>query len=212
MNKKYQTCSKYCASFGRYSEGAWEEWHDSCVVKRTETCYHRYWSYTSDAICQCGDAYRIWTTNRPQSTVCTDLGKQWKGELSYNNQNTYLKVQWRNIVRDQNCVHSMSFFVDGVEQKDLWNRNKESVLINNNALFSLKVKVSIKKNPRHNFCYLNWNCECIEATVKIHLPERGAALRSAISNGNTNNKDNTETILGNKNVAVAGACVGGICL
>ena len=33
MNEKYQTCSKYFASFGRYCEGAWEEWHDSCVVK-----------------------------------------------------------------------------------------------------------------------------------------------------------------------------------
>ena len=83
MNKKYQTCSKYFASFGRYCEGAWEGKHDSCVGKKTETCYHRFGSYTSDAICQCGDAYRIWTTKRPQSTVCTDLGNQWTKALRF---------------------------------------------------------------------------------------------------------------------------------
>jgi len=55
MNRKYQTCSAYCGSIGRDCLGAWEEVQDSCVVKSTETCDHRFGSYTSDAICQCSD-------------------------------------------------------------------------------------------------------------------------------------------------------------
>lgn len=53
---------------------------DSCVVKSTETCDHRFGSYTSDAICQCGDTSNMGP--KPGSTVlkcfykpATSLGK-----------------------------------------------------------------------------------------------------------------------------------------
>merc|ERR1719510_2251501 len=80
MNRKYQTCSAYCGSIGRDCLGAWEEVQDSCVVKSTETCDHRFGSYTSDAICQCGDRANMGP--KPGSTVlkcfykpATSLGK-----------------------------------------------------------------------------------------------------------------------------------------
>jgi len=80
MNRKYQTCSAYCGSIGRDCLGAWEEVQDSCVVKSTETCDHRFGSYTSDAICQCSDTSDLGP--KPGSTVlkcfykpATSLGK-----------------------------------------------------------------------------------------------------------------------------------------
>ena len=54
MNTKYQTCSSYCSAVGRDCTGAWEERNGSCAVKSTEDCHHNFGSYTSDAICECG--------------------------------------------------------------------------------------------------------------------------------------------------------------
>merc|ERR1711874_847701 len=53
MKKKYITCNNYCKTIGRICSGAWEERGDSCEVKSTQTCSHNF-TYTSDAICQCG--------------------------------------------------------------------------------------------------------------------------------------------------------------
>ena len=54
-NSNYRTCSAYCTAIGRICTGAWEENNNDCTVKSTEDCQHNFGSYTSDAICECGD-------------------------------------------------------------------------------------------------------------------------------------------------------------
>ena len=55
MDTIYSSCSNYCAFLGRECTGAWEENNDTCENLDTEDCQHDFGSYTSDAICQCGN-------------------------------------------------------------------------------------------------------------------------------------------------------------
>lgn len=114
MNRKYQTCSAYCGSIGRDCLGAWEEVQDSCVVKSTETCDHRFGSYTSDAICQCSD--RSVTGPKPGSTVlkcfykpATSLGKpqlQTCGKDEDACLIAYMRHEDGNFYTRQKCINS----------------------------------------------------------------------------------------------------------
>ena len=55
MDTIYSSCSNYCAFLGRECIGAWEENNDTCEILDTKDCQHDFGSYTSDAICQCGN-------------------------------------------------------------------------------------------------------------------------------------------------------------
>ena len=94
----------------------------------------------------------------------------WRGELSYTRSETYIEVHWMSIVQDALCVKAMEFFVDGVKEKDIWGRHKESVRIDKIGKFSLKVEVYYLIPGTSGDCY-GRQCKCFEATINLNVQE-----------------------------------------
>lgn len=106
-------------------------------------------------------------TENPQDNVLSNcpssyddgVGAHWRGELSFTQTETFIRVQWKKMVQKPECVHNMKFFVDGEEEKDVWGKNNEDVKINTVGKLTLKVVVQ--------YTY-RWNIMlCLEATANI---------------------------------------------
>ena len=105
-------------------------------------------------------------TENPQDNVLSNcpsssndgVGAHWRGELSFTHTETFIRVQWKKMVKKPECVHAMKFFVDGEEEKDVWGKNNEDVKINTVGMLTLKVVVQ--------YTY-HWNMLCLEATANI---------------------------------------------
>jgi len=120
------------------------------------------------------------------------IKKRWRGELSILKRESYIEIEWKKIVQKVSCVKAMEFFVDGVKEKDIWDRQRETVRINKIEQFSLKVEVFFKIPGMTGQCYGPGSCFCFEATTDVNVPdEEGGNSDSGNSDGNHDSDDNS---------------------
>ena len=105
------------------------------------------------------------------SCLSENMEKRWRGELGYDSTERYIELHWKKIIQNWACVKAMEFFVDGVKQKDVWGRHKETVRIDKIETFSLKVQVYyLTRGAPGRTCYgAPGECKCFEATTEINV-------------------------------------------
>lgn len=97
-----------------------------------------------------------------------NIENRWRGELSYTLKDTHIEVHWKKIVQNGECVKDMKFFVDGVEERDIWGIYNENVRIDKIGKFSFKVKVYYIIPGTSGDCF-GRQCKCFEATKILNV-------------------------------------------
>ena len=96
---------------------------------------------------------------------------QWRGELRYTSDEAYIYIEWKKLVHDPRCVHTIEFFVNGVRE-DAWEEQNETAIINNLGEFSLRVEVFYRFWGGSSSCGGLGDedaCECFEATTNLEV-------------------------------------------
>ena len=108
-----------------------------------------------------------------------------EGRAEYKKHEAYIEIEWKKIVQKASCVLAMEFFVNGVNEREIWKRHEETVRINKIDQFSLKVEVFFKISGTTGNCYgSRGSCYCFEATTDVNIPdEEGGNGGNDNSNG-----------------------------